>query len=624
MKGVLAAKAVGARAVLEVNAPVIDHPGSSKARLDRALLVRPMQRWRDHVCRHADLFVTPSARILPAWVPRERVAELEWGADTERFRPGACGPVPFQRREGEMVAVFAGAFRAWHGAIGLARAVAELDASGIGPVHAVFVGDGPERPRTREAASTLARATFTGALPYDLVPACLAAADVGVAPFDAAAHPPLQLDFYWSPLKVFEYMASGLPVLAPRIPRLAALVSDGVEGCLYAPADPSGLAGALRTALDAGRRRSWVSPHARAPSATTAGTRTARGWTRHCGSCRVGVPPRDRSTRPARDRRVPARLWGQRVEHLRVGARSREALGHDVLVVKPRPGTPSGTRETSYDGFPVVEIGSYAPAGAVPPELLQERTAARRRWVPQLAEIAASRGTDVIHGQHVLTAPAAVAAGARAGVPVACTVRDYWPVCYWADLIHDRHADHLCPACSASMMTQCVRPRAGGAWPLALPLIPYMRGNLARKRAALARADAVIAVSTAIARDLRERAPELSGTRLEVIPNPVDTDALMAATAGSPAGDTEPYAVFVGQARTQQGRASPRSGARRGAPALARGGGRRRQSASVARSRRRSGGRAADGDGVAAARAGTAMGGRSDAARCSPRTGPNR
>jgi glycosyltransferase involved in cell wall biosynthesis len=274
-EGVLAARAVGARAVLEVNAPVIDHPGSGKARLDRALLVRPMERWRDRVCRHADLFVTPSARILPAWVPRERVAELEWGADTERFRPGASGPVPFERHEGEMVAVFAGAFRTWHGAIGLAHAVAELDAAGIGPVHAVFVGDGPERPRTRQAASTLARATFTGALPYDLVPACLAAADVGVAPFDVTAHPPLQLDFYWSPLKVFEYMASGLPVLAPRIPRLAALVRDGVEGCLYDAGDPSGLAGALRTALDLDRRRAWgLAARARAER--------DYGWDTHC------------------------------------------------------------------------------------------------------------------------------------------------------------------------------------------------------------------------------------------------------------------------------------------------------------------------------------------------------
>src|SRR3954471_17281076 len=46
-EGIGAAAAVGAIAVLEVNAPVIDHPGSRKRLLDRALLFEPMRRWRE-------------------------------------------------------------------------------------------------------------------------------------------------------------------------------------------------------------------------------------------------------------------------------------------------------------------------------------------------------------------------------------------------------------------------------------------------------------------------------------------------------------------------------------------------------------------------------------------------
>ena len=67
------------------------------------------------------------------------------------------------------------------------------------------------------------------------MPAALAAADIGVAPFDLGAHAPLSLGFYWSPLKMFEYMASGLPVVAPRVDRIASLVADGKEGVLYLP-----------------------------------------------------------------------------------------------------------------------------------------------------------------------------------------------------------------------------------------------------------------------------------------------------------------------------------------------------------------------------------------------------
>ena len=42
-----------------------------------------------------------------------------------------------------------------------------------------------------------------------------------------------------------------------------------------------------------------------------------------------------------------------------------------------------------------------------------------------------------MHAQHVMTTVPAIRAGAAAGVPVVATVRDYWPVCYWSDLIYD-------------------------------------------------------------------------------------------------------------------------------------------------------------------------------------------
>ena len=83
------------------------------------------------------------------------------------------------------------------------------------------------------------------------MPACLAAADIGVAPFDLAAHKPLALGFYWSPLKIFEYMAAGLPVVAPAADRIPKLVEGGVEGLLYQPASPvTGLADALERLTD--------------------------------------------------------------------------------------------------------------------------------------------------------------------------------------------------------------------------------------------------------------------------------------------------------------------------------------------------------------------------------------
>ena len=221
-------------------------------------------------------------------------------------------------------------------------------------------------------------------------------------------------------------------------------------------------------------------------------------------------------------------------------ARQLRRRGHDVHVVQPKPGSPAGRRAREYDGFRVDEIGSSAPS--LP---FLRNYVKNERLYPRLGRVLADDarriGADVIHAQHVLTIPSAVLAGASAGVPVVATVRDYWPVCYWGDLIVDRDDPQLCPACTVAGMSRCVRPRAGAPWPLALPLIPYMRGNLARKRRLLARVDTLIAVSSVIAQDLRDRAPELEHTRMTVIPNPVASCMTMSrvppvsiAAAGTP------------------------------------------------------------------------------------------
>jgi glycogen synthase len=231
-------------------------------------------------------------------------------------------------------------------------------------------------------------------------------------------------------------------------------------------------------------------------------------------------------------------------------ARTLRSQGHEVAVVQPRPGHPDGQR--NYEGFLVREAGVFAPAiPFVRNYLKSERLYGR--LAPVLLEMIKETGAEVVHGQHVMTIPPAVAAGDAAGIPSIATVRDYWPVCYWSDLIHDPDSESLCPACSAGAMRTCLRPRAGAAWPVALPMIPYMRANLARKQSALARATRVIAVSTALARDLAARSAGLSPDRLATIPNPVDVQAIRATAARRRADTAGPFALYMGKLAPNKG-----------------------------------------------------------------------
>jgi glycogen(starch) synthase len=233
-------------------------------------------------------------------------------------------------------------------------------------------------------------------------------------------------------------------------------------------------------------------------------------------------------------------------------ARGLRHRGHAVTVVQPRPGRRPGTHERSYEGVRIVEFG--APAPDVPylrNYFKNERL--YRDLAAFLTTVIATEHSDIVHGQHVLTCVPSIDAAKRSGIPSVCTVRDYWPVCYWSDLIHTRDQAALCPGCSARMMTRCIQPHAGWAWPAAVPMIPYMQANLLRKRRGLAAADAIVAVSSTIATDLRARAPELAAARFAVIPNPVDIDRLRSAAEASTRPMEAPYALYVGKIAPNKG-----------------------------------------------------------------------
>jgi glycogen synthase len=234
-------------------------------------------------------------------------------------------------------------------------------------------------------------------------------------------------------------------------------------------------------------------------------------------------------------------------------ARGLRASGHEITIV--RTFSERDPEPVEYDGFAVEGFPAVAPPipfvrNYVRNERLYDRLSSH------LTTIVKSRKIDLIHAQHVLTGPASIMAAQRTGIPSVCTVRDYWPVCYWGDMLADPASGAVSPLCSAYEMTRCLRPRTGAAWPVALLAIPYMQSNLRHKQARLAEADAIIAVSRYVATALRERAPALAATRIDVIPNGVDVRRVRAEADATERPMTERYAVFVGKLAKNKGAAA--------------------------------------------------------------------
>ncbi len=215
--------------------------------------------------RETDLVACGSTQVVEEvtrlGVPEARTIITPTGVDLGLFE-NVGEPDALRSRlglDGQFVVGWVGSFRGFHA---IEQAIAAM--AGIEGATLLLVGDGPERPRIEELArARKVAAVFTGTVSHDDLPAHLAVMDAALVV--AAPDAP----FHYSPLKLAEYLAAGLPVVAPRVGQPAARLVDGVDAVLVDPGDVTAINAALRNLRDDPDRRSAIGRAARAAAEAT-------------------------------------------------------------------------------------------------------------------------------------------------------------------------------------------------------------------------------------------------------------------------------------------------------------------------------------------------------------------
>jgi glycosyltransferase involved in cell wall biosynthesis len=190
--------------------------------------------------------------VAKAGVPTSRILVNPNAVDPTQFRPEIDGTGVRERlgiESTRTVVGFSGTFGNWHGIPALAEAIQRV-CKARPHVRWLLIGDGPLRHLVDEVVQKHGLSetvSLPGLVPHAEMPAYLAAGDVLVSPHGRQADGG---EFFGSPTKLFEYMATGRPIVASAVGQIAEVLQHDHSALLVPPDDPEALAAAILCLVD--------------------------------------------------------------------------------------------------------------------------------------------------------------------------------------------------------------------------------------------------------------------------------------------------------------------------------------------------------------------------------------
>jgi glycosyltransferase involved in cell wall biosynthesis len=143
-----------------------------------------------------------------------RVYVVQNGVNTSKFKENLKKPLDLEKDK--IIITFVGSFKRWHGVNQITYIASKLkDYKDKISINLIGDGDLFNDINNELKINNLNNVHLLGSKDYKEIPNYLLNSDILIAPFDANNYKAFKkFNFWWCPIKLFEYMASGKPIVS--------------------------------------------------------------------------------------------------------------------------------------------------------------------------------------------------------------------------------------------------------------------------------------------------------------------------------------------------------------------------------------------------------------------------